>query len=177
MHETATCDATCNIRPMQATDLDMVLAWRNHPDVRQHMLTQHVITLDEHRQWFDRSLHNPQRQIMLVENQGLPFGLVHFTGIAPQASVDWGFYLAPGAAKGSGRALGQSALSFAFGQMQMHKLCGQVLDGNAASVRFHERLGFSLEGRLREQVFIQSHHRDLLCFGLLRSEWLKTSIT
>jgi RimJ/RimL family protein N-acetyltransferase len=32
-----------------------------------------------------------------------------------------------------------------------------------------------LEGRLREQVWVQTHHHDLLCFGLLRREWLATS--
>ena len=32
----------------------MVLAWRNHPAVRGFMLTQHEISLDEHRQWFAR---------------------------------------------------------------------------------------------------------------------------
>lgn len=163
----------CNIRPMHASDLAMVLAWRNHPDIRRYMLTQHLITLDEHQRWFERALNDPQHQIMLVENQDQPFGLVHFTGIRAKASVDWGFYLSPNASKGSGRALGRSALTFAFEQLQAHKVCSQVLADNTASIRFHERLGFSCEGRLREQVCIESRHHDLLCFGLLHSEWLQ----
>ena len=160
-----------DIRPMCVDDLQRVLSWRNHPKIRQHMLTQHVITAEEHRHWFERSTHDPLRKIMLLEHQGQPFGLVHFTGIQANASVDWGFYLAPDAPKGSGVLLGQSALAFAFETLHIHKLCGQVLDTNAASIRFHERQGFSLEGRLRQQVCIQSSHRDLLCFGLLHTEW------
>ena len=164
----------CDIRPMQASDLDMVLAWRNHPDIRRHMLTQHLITTEEHRRWFERASDDPQRHIMLVQDLGQPFGLVHFSGVQPNASAEWGFYLAPDAPKGSGRRLGASALNFAFATLHVHKLCGQVLAGNAVSIRFHERLGFVLEGRLREQVFLQSHHCDLLCFGLLHSEWSHT---
>ncbi len=163
-----------DIRPMCADDLEMVLAWRNHPKIREHMLTQHVISEEEHLHWFERSSADPQRKIMLVEHQGLPFGLVHFTGLQAKASVDWGFYLAPDAPKGSGARLGDSALVYAFETLHVHKLSGQVLDTNAASVRFHERLGFSLEGRLREHVFIESTHRDLLCFGLLHNEWSTT---
>jgi UDP-4-amino-4,6-dideoxy-N-acetyl-beta-L-altrosamine N-acetyltransferase len=138
------------------------------------MLTQHLITLDEHRQWFERTSTHSQRKVMVVEHQGQPFGLVHFTGVQAQAAVEWGFYVAPDASKGSGQRLGSCALAFAFEQLQVHKVCGQVLASNAASIRFHERLGFSPEGRLREQVFIEPHHHDLLCFGLLHSEWLQT---
>lgn len=32
------------VRPMVATDLERVLGWRNHPEVRRHMYTQHAIT-------------------------------------------------------------------------------------------------------------------------------------
>jgi UDP-4-amino-4,6-dideoxy-N-acetyl-beta-L-altrosamine N-acetyltransferase len=171
MHERT----SCAIRPMQTQDLEMVLAWRNHPAIRQHMLTQHLISLDEHRQWFERANNNAQRKIMLVEHDHIPYGLVHFTGVSPHASVDWGFYVAPDAPKGSGTLLGQSALVFAFKELQVHKLCGQVMEDNAASIRFHERLGFTLEGRLREQILVQSRRHNLLCFGLLRREWLANS--
>ena len=164
----------CDIRPMHASDLDRVLAWRNHVDIRRHMLTQHLITTEEHHRWFERASDDPQRHIMLVQDQGVPFGLVHFSGVRPNASAEWGFYLAPDAPQGSGRRLGECAVNFAFATLHVHKLCGQVLAGNAASIRFHERLGFVMEGRLREQVFLQSRHCDLLCFGLLHSEWLHT---
>jgi RimJ/RimL family protein N-acetyltransferase len=91
--------------------------------------------------------------------------------------VDWGFYVAPDAPKGSGTLLGQRALAFAFEEMQVHKLFGQVIAKNIASIRFHERLGFRHEGRLREHVLIQTEHHDLMCFGLLRQEWIANSNT
>jgi UDP-4-amino-4,6-dideoxy-N-acetyl-beta-L-altrosamine N-acetyltransferase len=162
-----------DIRPMTQSDLDMVLAWRNHPAVRQHMLTQHIITPDEHHAWFAMSQQMADRRIMLVERHAQAFGLVHFSGLRPHASVDWGFYVAPDAPKGSGRLLGIAALRFAFENLICHKLCGQVLGSNAASIRFHERLGFKAEGRLRKQVFVAPAYEDLLCYGLLREEWLR----
>lgn len=56
--------------------------------------------------------------------------------------------------------------------MKVHKLCGQVLAGNERSVRFHEALGFVREGELREQQLDGQEYRNLICFGLLRSEYL-----
>jgi len=165
----------CNLRKMHAKDLEMVFAWRNHPSIRQHMITQHLITMDEHRQWFEQTSSNPHCTILLVEHQDAPFGLVHFTDIQADASVEWGFYVAPDARKGSGHLLGKCALAFAFEQLSVHKVCGRVLANNEVSIRFHERLGFSFEGRLREQVLIPPNHQDLLCFGLLQCEWLQIS--
>lgn len=42
------------LRPMTEADLAQVLAWRNHPDIRANMYTQHEITMAEHRAWWDR---------------------------------------------------------------------------------------------------------------------------
>lgn len=166
----------CNLRPMTPQDLDMVLMWRNHPKIRQHMLTQHHISHEEHALWFEKSAANLQRKIMLIECNGVAFGLVHFNGIEKNACTEWGFYLSPDAPKGSGTSLGTSALTFAFNALELHKVCGQVLDSNHASIRFHERFGFKLEGRLREQVPISSEFQDLLCFGLLKTEWSQHAV-
>lgn len=160
---------------MQSNDLEKVMNWRNHPSVRQNMLTQHLITMDEHQEWFERTTNNSRSKIMLVEHEGDSIGLVHFTDIELQASTDWGFYVAPDTPKGSGQRLGKCALAFAFRKLQVHKVLGKVVAFNSASIRFHESLGFSLEGRLREQVLIPPSYHDLLCFGLLVGEWSQIS--
>ncbi len=94
-------------------------------------------------------------------------GFVQFSGVAPGGIADWGFYAAPEARKGSGSKLGVAALGFAFETLGLHKVCGQALDFNEASIRFHLRLGFQQEGVLREQKRIGGKYHDLICFGLL----------
>jgi RimJ/RimL family protein N-acetyltransferase len=55
--------------------------------------------------------------------------------------------------------------------LNLHKVCGQVLAGNEASIRLHLKLGFHQEGILRQQQRIGESYRDLVCFGILRQEW------
>ena len=38
------------IRPMNKKDLEEVLVWRNHPSIRNNMLSQHKISKEEHIQ-------------------------------------------------------------------------------------------------------------------------------
>lgn len=156
---------------MAATDLAMVLAWRNHPEVRRYMYTQHEISLDEHRRWFERASPDPQRHLLIFEDGPNALGFINVHQIAPGGIADWGFYAAPDAPKGTGRALGNAALRYAFADAGLHKLCGQALAFNERSIQFHGMLGFTQEGILRQQHFDGQHYHDVLCFGLLAHEW------
>lgn len=159
------------VRQMVAADLERVLAWRNHPDVRRFMYTQHEISLGEHTRWFEKACKNPKRHLLVYENASTPLGFINLHQFAPGGIADWGFYAAPDAPKGTGYLLGQAALQYAFIDLGLHKLCGQALAYNDRSVRFHQNLGFQQEGLLRQQHFDGQHYHDVVCFGLLASEW------
>jgi UDP-4-amino-4,6-dideoxy-N-acetyl-beta-L-altrosamine N-acetyltransferase len=159
------------IRPMVHADLECVLAWRNHPDVRRYMYTQHEITPDEHQRWFERTLPDPKKHLLIFEENHRPLGFVNFNEVENECIVDWGFYAAPDAPKGSGRQLGRAALSHAFTQLKFHKVCGQALAYNERSILFHQSLGFQQEGILRDQHFDGERYHHVICFGLLCHEW------
>lgn len=161
----------CTIRPLTTDDLPLVLSWRNHPNVRQFMITQHEITLNEHRNWFAKCSQDSSRYLLIVEELGVPIGYVQFSGVAAGGVADWGFYTSPDAPKGTGRKLGTAALNHAFHEMKLHKVCGQALAFNNASITFHQRLGFVKEGVLREQHRLDCTYHDLICFGLIKREW------
>ena len=163
--------STSHIRPMVHADLSLVLSWRNHPEVRHGMYSQHEITLNEHQQWFKRSLADPKKHLLIFEANHQALGFVNFNEIGKGSIADWGFYLAPDAPKGSGRQLGHSALDHAFTQLKLHKICGQVLEYNERSLKFHKTLGFQEEGILCEQHFDGEVYHNVICFGLLCHDW------
>jgi UDP-4-amino-4,6-dideoxy-N-acetyl-beta-L-altrosamine N-acetyltransferase len=156
---------------MVEQDLDVVLALRNHPEVRRYMLTQREITIDEHRDWFDRASRSKKHATLVMEENGQPVGCVVFTDALPHSTSDWSFYVAPGKPPGTGTRLCSAALDFAFNELHLHKVAGRVLDFNGASIRIHRRLGFTHEGTLREHCRVNQTHHNLLCFGVLSSEW------
>ncbi|AVD86525.1 MULTISPECIES: UDP-4-amino-4,6-dideoxy-N-acetyl-beta-L-altrosamine N-acetyltransferase [Pseudomonas] len=159
------------IRPMRFEDLDIVLTWRNHPEVRRYMYTQHEISMEEHARWFENSQKNQSRHLMIFELDEKPAGFVNLTEATKGHLADWGFYLAPDAPRGTGRLLGETALRYAFCQLGLHKVCGQALSFNERSIRFHLALGFQEEGALRDQHFDGAQYHDVIHFGLLQPEW------
>lgn len=163
--------STGSLRPMTEADLETVLSWRNHPDVRRYMYTTHEIELDEHCKWFSSAHINPAIDLMVYEKNGEGVGFVNITRTRCPEVADWGFYLAPNAPKGSGRSMGSLALRYSFEELKLHKVCGQALGFNERSIAFHQALGFSTEGRLRDQHFDGNEFHDVVCFGLLKHEW------
>lgn len=156
---------------MLESDLEQVLAWRNHIDVRQYMYTQHEISLEEHSHWYASAVKDKKRHLLVFELDGKAQGFVQFKQHDNTMIVDWGFYLAPEAEKGTGKKLGAAALNYAFHEKHFHKVCGEALGFNEKSIRFHAGLGFQQEGILREQNFDGVHYHDIYCFGLLAREW------
>lgn len=159
------------VRPMHVRDLERVLAWRNHPDIRSYMYTAHIISVDEHKDWFESASADPHKHLLIYEQNGLPVGFSSITELGASGVADWGFYLSPEAPKGAGTGLGVAVLNYAFDRLRLHKICGQALEYNERSVRFHNRLGFRREGVLREQHFDGQKRHSVLCFGLLSYEW------
>lgn len=160
------------LRPLQESELELVREWRNYPDVRRFMYTQHEISKEEHRSWFQRAQADSKRHLLLATQGGKPFGFVNIYVLDVVAKrAEWGFYLAPEAERGSGQILGNTALHHAFCHLALHKLCSEALAYNFRSIRFHERLGFAREAQLRDHHFDGNTYHDVVCFGLLCSEW------
>lgn len=156
---------------MRESDLEKVLGWRNHPDVRKCMLSQHEITVAEHRAWFERYAKDATRALLVVEENDLAIGCVLFSNVSCEGTADWSFYADPDSPAGTGRKVCEAALDFAFRELQIYKVAGQVLDFNKRSIRTHLRLGFRQEGFLRGHYLLDGKHLGVVVFGLLSVEW------
>lgn len=169
----ASNEADYRIRPMEMEDLGCVLQWRNHCDVRCFMYSQHEITTDEHKSWFESAAEDPAKHILILESGSQPLGFVQFSELLHGRVAEWGFYVDPEASRGTGRKLGLGALDYAFRRIGYHKVCGQALAFNERSIIFHNSMGFLEEGVLREQHFDGERYHDVVCFGLLKIDWRK----
>jgi UDP-4-amino-4,6-dideoxy-N-acetyl-beta-L-altrosamine N-acetyltransferase len=135
------------------------------------MYTDREISPQEHAQWYEHASQDNMRSLLIFECDKRAQGFVNLHRVADWGLGEWGFYAAPGAIRGTGRALGEAALDYAFNTLQLHKICGEVIANNIRSLRLHEMLGFQREGILREQHFDGKKHWDVHCFGLLANEW------
>ncbi len=162
-------EARGRLRGMVEEDLAQVLEWRNSERVRAGMYTDQVIGWEQHLAWFERVKVDPSTVYLIFEYEGVPAGVVNFSQLDRKNHKGvWGFYLGvEDLPRGAGTLMGRLGLQFAFGELQLHKLSGESLAGNGASIRFHQRLGFRQEGLLKQHVMKDGKFEDVIVFGLL----------
>ncbi len=61
---------------------------------------------------------------------------------------------------------------FLFTQWNLHRLSLDTWDGNVRALKAYEKVGFQIEGRLREARYVLGEYRDAIQLGLLRDEFL-----
>jgi len=159
-------------REIKECELEMMLAWRNQPSVREDMYTQHEISWDEHIAWWGRLKQQATQIYLMYECDGQPQGVVYFTSIdKSNSNCAWGFYSSQDAPRGTGTKMEFLALEYAFTDLGLYKLWCEVLAYNAAVIRLHGKFGFLQEGVFRQQFKRGDEYFDIVRMGMLSSEW------
>lgn len=136
------------LRPATMLDAEPVRRWRNHPRVRAMSLTTHEIGAAEHAAWFAAAVTDPDRRMLIYEHAGVPSGVVTFAGIRDGAA-SWGFYLDVDGLEARDETLPawlrvcREAVDYAFDDLGLDVLTGDVLAANGAVRRLNRRFGFT----------------------------------
>lgn len=143
--------------------------------------------------WMGRKYRNP-RPMDEIENSvrsiisqppkdGVFFAIANretetYIGGIDLTSIDWidkNGVLSIVIAKSSDRNKGFAAeaitllLDYAFNELDLHKIEMGVYSDNKAAVRCYEKLGFNIEGSLKDHMLIDGKYRDLLQMGRIKS--------
>jgi len=98
-------------------------------------------------------------------------GLFHFDQIAHTCEMGIGIGDRAYWSHGYGRDAVQVLLNYAFRLRNLHKVWLTVNANNERAIRSYKACGFTEEGRLRQHVWSNGKHIDLVYMGVLRSEW------
>ncbi|WP_102692919.1 UDP-4-amino-4,6-dideoxy-N-acetyl-beta-L-altrosamine N-acetyltransferase [Rummeliibacillus pycnus] len=162
----------CSLEDIKPRYVQLVLEWRNQKQIREMMFNSNIIQLDEHRKWIE-SLDQGDKIAKVFCYNGLPMGVIQFTYLNREANIgEWGFYIGNSQApKGMGTLLGFTAINFLFNDLKLRKLCAEVLSFNKISLSFHQKLGFSKDGVLRQHVLKKGDFYDVHIFSMFKNEW------
>jgi UDP-4-amino-4,6-dideoxy-N-acetyl-beta-L-altrosamine N-acetyltransferase len=162
------------LRPLAAADSATVLGWRNQPDIRRWMYTDHVISPAEHERWFAGALVDAARAYWIIELDGAPVGLANLADINPgQRRAAWAYYLADPAVRGRGVGAFVEffVIEHVFAVLGLDKLWCEVLADNEAVWKLHEAFGFQREALFRRHAWKSGEPHDVVGLGLLASDW------
>jgi len=164
------------LRPLRKSDIELKVKWYNDPVVNKTLIIDEPLELEKSLKWFDTAASDDNRRDFVIETlDGEPIGITGLLGInRKHATAEcfcvigekkfWG--------KGLGTLIHSLLIQFAYEQLNMNKVWAVIYTDNAAIIRIVEKLGFKIEGTLREEKTVDGKKIDLHRIGVLRSEFI-----
>lgn len=161
------------IQKLSKKHLSTRYTWLNHPKIFQHMNMQYPITLEETESWYSRAILNTKRvDLAFIEDDKV----VAMTGLTDINTVDSiaEFYIMvePNCqSKGYGKQTTIFTINYAFLNFNLRKIYLYTNSFNERANNLYEKLGFVLEGKLRNHKFKNGEYIDRCIYGLLKEDW------
>lgn len=165
------------LRAFTEADLPFLDRMSTDPDALGYFEYGEIVEARARRKRFDKDgLVSAESTVLAIElDDGTVAGMVSFRprhrGGSPGVCTEIGCALLP---EHRGRGLGTEAqrvlVRFLFGYTTVHRLEAITNDANVAEQRSLEKLGFSLDGVLRGEVFQHGRYQDNRVYSLLRHE-------
>lgn len=137
------------VRSAVAEDAAVTWPWRNSEPTRRYFFDPSPVSLDTHVAWWNRSLVDPQRELLIGSIGGRPFGVIRFDFNEPMSAVI-SIYIDPDmTGKGRGKKLLLAGLGWLRENYPATKsVSAEILPENAASVRAFQSAGFAEKYRV-----------------------------
>ena len=138
-------------------------------------------SVDKIKEWMEKELENDESRSFffgvrtLEEEQLIGFVDLWVNWVNDDAWVGIGLGERKYWGNGFGTDAMQLALSYAFTELNLHRVTLGVFDYNLRAQRSYAKAGFKLEGRLRGELHRQGQRWDVLIMGILRKEWLENN--
>jgi RimJ/RimL family protein N-acetyltransferase len=170
-------DATVRLRPIQETDLDELARFGSDPEAQGEFEWMGFRDPNTwRRRWEEDGWIGVEGSWLAVTPADGTFaGIVswreHSQGTNRHVCFEIGIALFPPfRGRGLGTAAQRTFVDHLFATTQVHRIQAQTEAGNRAEQRALEKVGFEREGRQREALFRAGKWRDLVLYGLLRSD-------
>jgi RimJ/RimL family protein N-acetyltransferase len=160
---------------MEKTDVPYKVKWFNDPEVNKTLLMEEKLDLKRSLEWFERSRKDTSRRDLVIEStEGEPIGIMALVHIDEADGTAECFCVIGDKAywgKGIGTEVHLLLADWAFKDLGLYKIWAYIRPENAAIINVIKRVGFKIEGTLREEKCIDGKRIDIVRIGLLRREF------
>ena len=157
------------------TDVDSALlyAWITDRKLRIMNAPYRPTSEAQHRAWFNSICQRHDVALFMIDEvlTGKTVGtcqLREIESINRSAELQ----IRIGDTRNHDRGLGTSAVEqlvqFGFEDLNLRRISLEVFSHNERAIHVYEKCGFSIEGLLREAVYVDGQWSDITCMGILR---------
>ena len=149
-----------NFIDLKLEEKEMILKWRNHPEIRKWMYNQDEIKLEEHLNFIESLKSRKDKLYFLVKKEDEFIGVIDFLDL-DKKEIFYGIYSNPNSKiMGVGRILNEISIDFAFNSLKAHKLKLEVFEDNIQVRNLYKKYKF----RETSQKYV--NNKKVICMEL-----------
>lgn len=162
-----------SLNTIDKSDLDFLQELVNHPEVRETTSRSMPINRSQEEDYFNSHICDENTIHLLIVSDGDPVGTISLDPINwSSRRAEIGYCVSPVQQnKGYGTKATQLLVEYAFDELGLHKMTANVLEYNKSSIKLLERIGFTVEGKMRDAEFVNGVFQDMHRYGILENEW------
>ena len=138
------------LRRATMNDAELLFQWKNDKATIENSITKRGVTMEEHLNWLQNVIDNPQRQLFILDVDGISVGQLRLDLEGVTAEISYGLG-AEFRGKGLGKVLLEQAETLAE-TFAISELTAEVLPHNIASQKLFKNLGF--EEEKKEDIYV-----------------------
>lgn len=172
-------ESLVDLRPIEESDTNNIVRWRNLPSVRRNFETQELLTSEAHLKYLSKYVKTRKTSQFIIVDTTLQqdIGSIFLKNIDNQnKKAEFGIFIGESSArgKGFGSLAAKSILEYGFTELKLNRIYLRVFADNIAGIRSYENAGFSHEGCFKQDVIINNQPKDIVFMGVLADEWIYT---
>ncbi len=162
-----------DLHTIEESDLPFLQEAINNPAVRQHLTVRTPINKNQEKEWFEEQVMSDERVNLLIVGSDGPAGTVGLGPIdSPDGNAEIGIWIQEADwGRNYGSEASELLISYAFSTLRIHRIEARVFEGNEASQKLWETLGFEHEAVHREAVYMHGEYIDVHRYAVLEDEW------
>lgn len=163
------------LRPIDDSDTENIVAWRNKESVRKHFIYQRDFTPEGHREWLENMVKTGRTAQFIIYSKQLKkdVGSVFLRDIdTDNKKAEYGIFIGEDSARGHGlgTAAAELIVMYGFDELNLHKIFLRVFAENLRAVKSYEKAGFKQEAYLKDEVCISGEFRDIILMARFDTE-------
>ena len=152
--------------------LQQILDWRTSENVTRFMYTDIEYNLDNQKKWLEKIRADENGRYYLMEYRDELIGFISLTDIQwAHKRATWNFYIGNMKYAMLAGFLGAYIYNYAFNELGLEKLNGEVMDTNEGVRKLHIKQGAREVGMLEQHIYKNGVWHDVYMFEMTKKHW------
>lgn len=169
-------NSTLTLRTVKESDLPYLAEMANNRDIWMNLrdVFPYPYQLKDAQDWHNHIQQSPHLFCLTIAIDEIPVGVIslEFRPDVYRKSAEIGYWLGEKAwGHGVATEAVKQLIQYAFEQFDLERIEARVFGWNPASKRVLLKVGFQLEGTIRNGVFKDGRLTDEFIYGILKNEW------